>query len=67
MFLVGQKVKLVTRWQQNDSVTCVGVVERVTRCYVTMRNQHGNACKFHADGRAIGFCSIFNNARLVAY
>ena len=65
MFAIGDSVKLVTKWQGRESTTCVGTVEKMTRCYVWFRNNWGNLCKCHSDGRTVGFDSVWNNARIV--
>jgi hypothetical protein len=69
-FVVGDRVEVIddyTRFAAGGRarLVCKGVVERVTKCYVFVRNQHNNVVKYHADGRDIGYAAPFLMNRIV--
>jgi len=65
MWMIGDKVELIGTWLSVTRHINYGVVERITKCYIFVRNEHGNIVKFHQDGKCLGWNVLDNDKRII--
>lgn len=55
-YKVGDAVEIYDTFAGKDTVVCTGNVERLTKQFVFVRNQHGNEGKFRLkDSKTVGY------------
>lgn len=50
----GDGIEYVDQYLGRSSVICKGTVTELTKCFIKITNEHGNKCRCHISGKAIG-------------